>query len=103
MQKQQDFDAEYFHFGLDIYNYWGYTPIIIGGFIMLRHNKTIEEKSQLFQRRLDGEPVSTIAADIGVPKSTGYRLSKWYWVHNGLPGLWGQNPCKRQCYLPAYP
>lgn len=36
------------------------------------HNKTIEEKNQLLQRRLAGEAVSAIAADIGVPKSTVY-------------------------------
>lgn len=39
---------------------------------MLKHNITNEEKSQLLQRRLDGEAVSAIAVDIGVPKSTVY-------------------------------
>lgn len=36
------------------------------------HHTTIEEKDQLLQRRLDGEKVSAIATDIGVPKSTVY-------------------------------
>lgn len=36
------------------------------------HHTTIEEKDQLLQRRLDGEKVSAIAIDVGVPKSTVY-------------------------------
>jgi transposase-like protein len=61
------------YFRHTIYNCWGYyTPIIIGGFIMPKHNITNEEKKQLFQRRLNGEAVSVIATDIGVPKSTVY-------------------------------
>ena len=39
---------------------------------MPKHNITNEEKKQLFQRRLNGEAVSVIATDIGVPKSTVY-------------------------------
>ena len=36
------------------------------------HHITTKEKDQLLQRKIDGEAVSSIAADIGVPKSTIY-------------------------------
>ena len=39
---------------------------------MPKRNITNEEKKQLFQRRLNGEAVTVIATDIGVPKSTVY-------------------------------
>ena len=39
---------------------------------MPKHNITNEEKKQLFQRRINGEAVSVISTDIGVPKSTVY-------------------------------
>ena len=36
------------------------------------HHTTTKEKDQLLQRKIDGETVSSIAADIGIPKSTVY-------------------------------